>query len=143
MKIKIKFKDNQIPLMNHYQTCTFIHNNINNESFVARFYNNSRIDGLPIFETITSNHYPIKEYKLQYKSIDFQIEETQLINEINDSFNGNEYYNNQHQLLQLAREVFNITEEDLHNTEMFKTKLRDIKLNNILNNINDNNHENR
>lgn len=129
--IKIKFKDNN-PLISNNDICHFIHNN--NDYFKAKFIDNSRIDGLPIFDVITKHNHPISEYKLHYKSLEFTIERVEIIKALEDNtkYYTSDYHENLKDLVKIAQDVFNISNDDMENRQKFLTKLRDVKLNQIL-----------
>ena len=62
------------------------------------------------------------------------MESADLISVLEDHYkNYNErYHYNTHELLELSRKIFDITEEDLQDNNKFRTKLRNIKLAEIL-----------
>lgn len=130
--IKIKFKDNN-PLLSNNDICHFTHNN-NNDYFKAKFIDNSRIDGLPLFDVITNHNHPISEYKLHHKSLEFNIERVELIKTLEDNtkYFTNDYHENIEDLIKIAQDVFNISNDDMTDRQKFLTKLRDIKLSQIL-----------
>jgi len=129
--IKIKFK--HTPIISNNDICHFVHNN-NNDYFKAKFIDNSRIGGLPVFDVITNHNHPISEYKLQYKSLEFNIEKVELIKTLEDNtkYFNNDYHENLEDLIKIAQDVFNISNEDMEDRQKFLTKLRDVKLNQIL-----------
>jgi len=132
MIIKINFKDNN-PLISNHDICHFIHNN-SNDYFKAKFMSNSRIDGLPMFDIITNHNHPISEYKLHYKSIEFTIDKVELIKALEDNtkYFTNDYHENVNDLVKIAQDIFNISNEDMEDRQKFLTKLRDVKLSQIL-----------
>jgi hypothetical protein len=131
MIIKINFKDNN-PLISNHDICHFIHNS--NDYFKAKFMSNSRIDGLPMFDIITNHNHPISEYKLHYKSIEFTIDKVELIKALEDNtkYFTNDYHENVNDLVKIAQDIFNISNEDMEDRQKFLTKLRDVKLSQIL-----------
>ena len=132
MIIKIKF--DLTPQISQGEICDFIHKSENLEFFKARFVGHSRIDGLPLFDILTKAKDPILSYDLSYKSFLFKMESSDLISVLEDHYkNYNErYHNNTLELLELSRKIFDITEEDLQDNNKFRTKLRNIKLAEIL-----------
>lgn len=91
----------------------------------------SRIDGLPLFETVNNSPHAIIDFEYRGNNI----KQAHLIKPLEDNraFFLNDYTRaNKEKLLEFFLEHFDINDEDLKPQDSYKSIIRDIKLGKIL-----------
>lgn len=100
-----------------------------------KFYDYSRIDGLPIFEIKQSQipTNPLETFQLIYNNTNIDIKSIQIIKPIPDTTAFFTHQaDNEKEIIYFILKQCNMTHKDLEDKDAYKTIIRQLKLNNIL-----------